>query len=165
MAVRYHPLNRCNKEVRLLKLPPRARDKKRRLIPSCQIFHVCLPDNPQYVALSYVWGNQSDKRMILVEESPVQVTKNLYDAMMALQPGNKSLVIWIDSLCIDQTNDQEKGWQVELMKDIYRQTTRVFAWLGLADRDHDAVMDYLNAFGAQAEACGIDHVRGHHLEI
>ncbi|KAJ9652746.1 hypothetical protein H2198_008018 [Neophaeococcomyces mojaviensis] len=118
-----------------------------------------------YVALSYVWGNRESKRVIFVEDSPLFVTANLYDAMMALRPPYRCLVIWIDFLCIDQTNDEEKGWQVELMKDIYRQATQVFAWLGVADGDSDHIMDYLNTFGEKAEACGIDSVEGHHLEI
>ncbi|KAF2797011.1 hypothetical protein K505DRAFT_399825 [Melanomma pulvis-pyrius CBS 109.77] len=36
--------------------------------------------------------------MILLEDNPVRVTRNLYDAIMALRPLKEPLVIWIDSL-------------------------------------------------------------------
>ncbi|EXJ74130.1 uncharacterized protein A1O5_02424 [Cladophialophora psammophila CBS 110553] len=165
MAIQYRPLDRSQNEIRLLKLLPQGGDDKYKFIPACQIFYASLLDEPQYVALSYVWGNQETNRVILVDDLQVRVRENLYDAMMALRTIHNNLIIWIDSLCIDQANYQEKSWQVELMKDIYRQATRVYAWLGRADRDSDRVMDYLNTFGAKAEAYEIKSVEGHHLEI
>ena len=51
------------------------------------------------------------------------------------------------------------------MSDIYRQATQVYAWLGPADHDSDQVMDFLIIFGEEAEACGIHHAEGPHLEI
>ena len=58
-----------------------------------------------------------------------------------------------------------KSWQVELMADIYRQATQVYAWLGQADHDSDHVIDYMNTLGEKAEACEIFSMDGHHLEI
>ncbi|KIW91970.1 uncharacterized protein Z519_06952 [Cladophialophora bantiana CBS 173.52] len=165
MAIHYRPLDRSHNEIRLLKLLPQGGDDKYKLIPACQIFYASLLDEPQYVALSYVWGNEETKRVILVDDLQVRVRENLYDAMMALRTIHNNLIIWIDSLCIDQANYQEKSWQVELMKGIYRQATQVYAWLGRADRDSDRVMDYLNIFGAKAEACEINTMEGHHLRI
>jgi hypothetical protein len=165
MAVQYRPLDRSMNEIRLLRISPQAQNAKHKLLPACHIFHAYLPQEPHYVALSWVWGDQASKRVILVDDSPVYVTTNLYDAMMALRPVSKYLVIWIDFLSIDQTNDDEKSWQVELMTDIYRQAIKVYAWLGQADCDSDQVMAYLNTFGEKAEACEIFNVEGHHLDI
>lgn len=165
MAIQYHILDRSRHEIRLLELLPQAHSQLDKLIPTCRIFHAYLPEKPQFVALSYVWGNLKNRRVIVVENSPVFVTDNLYDAMMALRPVDNCLVIWIDFLCIDQASDQEKSWQVELMKDIYRGATQVFAWLGRADSDSDLVMDYLNTLGENAEACGIFGEGGQHHEI
>ena len=164
MAVQYRSLDRSTNEIRLLRISPQAQNAKNKLLPACHIFHACLPQKPQYVALSYVWGDQESKRVILVDNSLVYVTTNLYDAMMALRPISEHLVIWIDFLCIDQSNDDEKSWQVELMTDIYREATQVHAWLGQADCDSDHVMDYLTTFGEKAEACGIFGVEGIHLD-
>jgi hypothetical protein len=112
-----------------------------------------------------MWGDATDSRLILVENSPVLVTKNLYDAMMALRPAREHIVMWIDSLCINQSDDKEKSWQVGLMADIYQQAYKVVAWLGLADRSSDSVMDYLNSLGAKAEACGMDNGPELHREV
>jgi hypothetical protein len=151
----YQTLHRSRSEIRLIKLLPKDGDEKLQFIPACHIFHAALHASPKFVALSYVWGAATDPRLILVEGSPVPVNKNLYDAMMALRTPKEALVMWIDSLCVNQSDDEEKSWQVGLMADIYRQAYRVVAWLGPAESGSDSVMDYLNSFGAKAEAYGM----------
>ena len=108
MAARYRLLDRSTNEIRLLKVLPQAQNAKHELLPACHIFHACLAQKPQYVALSYVWGDQKSKRVILVDDSPVLVTTNLYDAMMVLRHTSEHLVMWVDFLCIDQDNNDEK---------------------------------------------------------
>jgi hypothetical protein len=151
----YQPICRSTSDIRLLKLLPRDSNDKLKNIPACHIFHTSLHKRPKFAALSYVWGDTKDSRIILVENCPVRVTRNLYDAMMALRPIKESIVIWIDSLCINQSDNKEKSWQVGLTADIYRHACKVVAWLGSADESSDSVMDYLNSFGAKAEACCI----------
>lgn len=161
----YRTLHRSRSEIRLLKLLPKDGSEKLKFIPACHIFHAALHEKPKFVALSYVWGDAIDSRLILVENSPVLVTKNLYDAMMALRPPKEHIVVWIDSLCINQSDDEEKSWQVGLMADIYQQAYKVVAWLGSADSSSDSVMDYLNSFGAKAEACGMDNGPEPYLQV
>ncbi|VUC25546.1 unnamed protein product [Clonostachys rosea] len=145
MGFRYAPLNRNQKEIRLLELLPDRGDGKRKLIPGCRVFHTRLSTAPPFAALSYVWGDPDRNRVILVDELPVRVPKNLYDAILALRPSDEPLIIWIDFLCIDQADNEEKSWQVRLMGDIYRQTEQVFAWLGPAENESDSVIDYMNS--------------------
>jgi hypothetical protein len=64
------------------------------------------------------------------------------------------LYFWIDAVCINQSNDKEKGCQVGRMADIYQQACNVIVWLGPADNSSDVAMDCLNTLGAKAEACG-----------
>jgi hypothetical protein len=153
----YQMLQRSRNEIRLLKLLPADRNEKLKFIPACHIFHAALHEQLKFVALSYVWGAATDLRVILVGNSGVRVNKNLYHAMMALRPAKEDLVIWVDFLCINQSDDEEKSWQVGLMADIYRKACKVVAWLGPAESDDDSVMDYLNSLGAKAEACGMDN--------
>jgi hypothetical protein len=96
---RYRTLSPSIREIRLLKLLPRDGSEKLKFIPACHIFLAALQEKPKFVALSYVWGDATDSRLILDENSPVLVTKNLYDAMMALRPAREHIVMWIDSLC------------------------------------------------------------------
>lgn len=153
----YRPLHRPRSEIRLVKLLPKDENEKLKYIPVCYILHASLHDKPKFVALSYVWGAATEERMILVDDSQFRVTKNLYDTMMVLRLPKEYVIIWIDFLCINQSENKEKSWQVRLMAYIYQQASKVVAWLGPAKSDSDLVMDYLNSFGAKAEACGIDN--------
>ena len=153
----YRPLDRSRSEIRLIKLLPRGSTEKYKLIPACHVFHASLFANPKFVALSYVWGDATEPRLILADNLPIRVNKNLFEAMMALRPLNEHIVLWIDALCINQSDDGEKSWQVGIMANIYQQASKVVAWLGLADNSSDSAMDYLNTFGEEAETCGVDN--------
>jgi hypothetical protein len=75
-----------------------------------------------YVALSYSWGNPHETRSIFVNEHRVEVTKNLESALRILRekgPLRAGVKIWIDALCINQKDNDEKGVQVRRMRDIY----------------------------------------------
>jgi hypothetical protein len=43
--------------------------------------------------------------------------------------------LWVDQICINQSNIGERNSQVTLMADIYRQVAQVLAWIGLATDD------------------------------
>jgi len=61
------------------------------------------------------------------------VTDNLYAALDQLQHCvaiKTGLRIWVDALCIDQNNLEEKAYQIELMHKIYAQAQHVVIWLG-----------------------------------
>ncbi|KAF1978376.1 heterokaryon incompatibility, partial [Bimuria novae-zelandiae CBS 107.79] len=86
-----------------------------------------------YVALSYTWGDPKETREIVVNGKSVQVTVNLEAALRALRdkaPVKAGLKLWIDALCINQDDNDEKGVQVKRMADIYRQAFDVVVWLG-----------------------------------
>jgi hypothetical protein len=151
----YKSLNPKTSDIRLLRLLPNDGNDKLKNIPACQIFHTSLNRNSKFVALSYVWGDTKSSRVILVETCPMRVTTSLYDALMAIRPSKEPIVIWIDFLCINQSDTKEKCWQVALMGNIYRQAQKVIAWLGPADDSSDAVMVYLNELGQKADACGL----------
>ena len=111
MAIKYFPLNRSKKEIRLLKLLPKVGGNKINFNPACRIFHATLDNKPQYTALSYVWGNEDNMRLIFVENFPVRVRQTLYDAMIALRRLSEPIVMWIDSLCI---NHPSRGCRIDL---------------------------------------------------
>ncbi|KAH0843862.1 hypothetical protein AYO21_09900 [Fonsecaea monophora] len=169
MEMQYRPLDRSSNEIRLLRLLPekdRHDGGRFKRLPSCQVFYARLGAKPQYVALSYVWGTCQDKRVILVDGQQVKVSQTLYDAMMELRRGRRQhLIIWIDFLCINQRDHEEKSWQVALMGDIYRQATQVYAWLGPAEDDSDDIVDHLNKLGERAESCGVYTLEGVHHDI
>jgi hypothetical protein len=130
-----------------------------------------------YDALSYVWGPMSPLEPILVNGVEVEIGVNLHSALEAL-PGRRdepARRIWVDALCIDQQNDEEKGFQVAMMAKIYANARSVFIYLGeenestrpffdFLNRDHHVDIGKEDKLSDVAESCGIpvlDVVKGY----
>ncbi|KAF2688105.1 HET-domain-containing protein [Lentithecium fluviatile CBS 122367] len=145
----YQPLDLSKDEIRLLTLHPgRDGDKI-----SCTLSHHNLTDNIEYEALSYTWGDNANLRTIILDGLRFQVTANLetalrhlrYPPLSSLQPhgkgrlrtGNqrKDRVLWIDALCINQSDNVETSQQVAIMAEIYSHASRVPIWLGEETED------------------------------
>ncbi|KEZ43251.1 hypothetical protein SAPIO_CDS4947 [Scedosporium apiospermum] len=88
-----------------------------------------------YSALSYVWGERSHPRTILVDGAPVPITANLFAALRRLRRDREPLELWVDALCINQDDVQERNHQVRLMGDVYKRADEVLMWLGEAEDD------------------------------
>lgn len=128
-----------------------------------------LDNCPTYIALSYTWGDPKDTVQVLAGGKVVEVTRNLKDALWQLRKNRKrllrrkdlglypgqSLRLWIDAVCINQIDLEEKGQQVRLMAEIYKCACHVLAWLGPANKNTETVIDYLNKLGEKAEACSM----------
>ena len=133
MATVYSPLNSSSRHIRLLSLAPSA--------DRCSPIHCSLiplelrePVDIEYEALSYVWGNSTEKRNIYVDDSPFAVTHNLYEALLQLRQRSAVRVLWIDAICINQADIEERNGQVRQMRDVYAIAVRVLVWLGEADK-------------------------------
>ncbi|KAI1358883.1 heterokaryon incompatibility protein-domain-containing protein [Xylaria arbuscula] len=101
---------------------------------------VKLTDAPSYEALSYCWGDASDKRPISCDGKPFLVTKNLESALRRLRQPHADNILWIDAICINQNDLAERSYQVTLMHHIYRGADRVLVWLGTySDTQGDAI--------------------------
>ncbi|PSN63313.1 HET-domain-containing protein [Corynespora cassiicola Philippines] len=107
----------------------------------CDLFQVSLKDKPQYKALSYVWGSKNVTRNIYLNRRLFAITVNLESALRHLRhpSGNESLILWIDALCINQDDLNERTRQVKLMGRIYRSCIRVIVYLGNQLGDVDSV--------------------------
>lgn len=130
--------------------------------PSLRIFRIA-PGNPgdplhgelsveimrsvagNYRALSYVWGNATEQRWILVNGKPFHVHPNLYEALHGVRNPTEVLPLWVDALCIEQNNEKEKNHQVGMMGQIYYNAKEVLVWLGPAADDSDLLFDRLSA--------------------
>jgi Heterokaryon incompatibility protein (HET) len=85
---------------------------------------------PDFEALSYVWGTPDDPVDILCNNEVVSVTQNLSGALRRLRHTDKSRRVWIDALCINQNDLDERAQQVSFMRKIYSRAKRVVIWLG-----------------------------------
>ncbi|KAK3390038.1 heterokaryon incompatibility protein-domain-containing protein [Podospora didyma] len=83
-----------------------------------------------YQSLSYTWGSTWQQRHIYVDGKERLITKNLETALRRLRHLEKPLILWVDALCINQDDNEERSRQVQMMGDIYRSATNVFIHLG-----------------------------------
>ncbi|KAI1367612.1 heterokaryon incompatibility protein-domain-containing protein [Xylaria arbuscula] len=123
----YQSLSSERQGIRLLQLHPSESFDG---IIRCTLFHAYLEDEPEYEALSYVWGPPNFTQDILVDEKPTKITRNLESALRHLRHASLDRVLWVDALCINQTDIAERNYQVTLMKEIYSKCKRDLAWLG-----------------------------------
>jgi len=84
----------------------------------CSLDTFRLEEAPLYTTLSYVWGEEPVDRVIALNGRPVKVARNLHRILQYLS-NRDSGALWIDALCIDQSNLQEKSRQVQLLGKIY----------------------------------------------
>ncbi|KAF6812741.1 het domain-containing protein [Colletotrichum musicola] len=84
----------------------------------------------EYEAISYVWGNSSRSRVILCGGAKILITENLHEALSRLRLTQTPRRLWVDQICIDQDNPEEKSKQIPLMDLIYRNAAHVLVWLG-----------------------------------
>lgn len=94
-----------------------------------------IKESPEYFALSYVCGNGELDHTIDVDGSRLSVTQNLFASILAIdsfleQCNLRNAWIWIDAVCIDQANLEEKAKQVLLMDRVYRGARLVLIWFG-----------------------------------
>jgi len=139
---RYSSLLPGPDSIRLLRLMPHE-DKTAPI--QCQLVNYSLQESGGgthlYEALSYVWGDPKETLPILIDEHNLPITVNLYAALSRLRDRYFERIIWVDAVCIDQTNEEEKGHQVQSMAKIYGQANRVIVWLGKAADDSDQALE------------------------
>jgi len=134
-------LDSSKREIRLLRILPGAF-----VSPIyCELFRTSLDEKPDYKALSYVWGDASDRRNIVVNSEHFSVTTNLELALRRLRSraGENLFVLWADAVCINQDYHEEKAQQVAIMAEIYQKALVVLVHLGENGKDSDLVEQFL----------------------
>lgn len=136
----YHPL-KSSRSIRLLHIDDGHRDDPIR----ASFEEVELDISLSYHALSYTWGSGEAVESIHIQDNVLSVLPNLFDALKKLR-ANRYTPIWIDRICINQGDDDEKTSQVMLMRDIYRSAKLVLVDLG-GDLGPDGVKTIVNLVG------------------
>lgn len=140
----YRPLDHRRSEIRLLTLLPSSRptDSIR-----CSLSHTSLDDSPQFETLSNVWGPPVPTLDIVVDSARFAVTTNLHQALGALRRSKKPRVLWVDAICINQDDDDEKAYQVPLMGRLYTEAPRTVIWFGASNANVEALIAWLQIHG------------------
>lgn len=175
MASPYHQaeLQASSDNIRLLELlegaqPPDSSVDQAEL---AGIFHtVSVASAPEYLALSYEWTTAPTNCTISVNGRRISVRENLYNALRHVleashnfwvyitkyhacptitdrqEQSSGPLLIWIDALCIDQSNTGERNHQVQMMSKIYAGAQSVIVWLGLNQDDSHIIFEAATAY-------------------
>ena len=121
---------------------------------------VDLDDQPSFYALSYTWGcpfadddssaqqhwPTTRSNLILGDGRCVKVGHNLCRALTCLKELGVVGHLWIDAICINQSDIQERNAQVAMMGDIYAAADKVLVWLGDENWSSKVAMVFLDGF-------------------
>ncbi|KAI1457281.1 heterokaryon incompatibility protein-domain-containing protein [Annulohypoxylon moriforme] len=122
----YYTLDPENPHIRLVSIQPGIWSDE----IHCTINVVPFDLHQEYEALSYVWGDRDIKKPIKLDGRPFEVTDNLWLAMRRLRHPSTPRVLWVDAICINQDDNDEKSHQVGMMGNIYKGCTNCIIWLG-----------------------------------
>ncbi|PMD15734.1 HET-domain-containing protein [Hyaloscypha hepaticicola] len=125
----------------------------------CALWHTALTELPEFDALSYVWGSteELDPADVYLVPPSVQlgdvaltselqrlpISSSLCGALRRLRLPNDYRVIWVDALCINQSDPVEKSQQVPMMGKIYHRARSVLVWLGEEANDSDLALSFI----------------------
>ena len=138
-----HELN--GRTIRLLTVEPDEPSAPLR----CQLSETCLDTNPTpYQALSYCWGANQNPVQITCNSHPLQVTPNLHSALHEYRRRGTQALLWVDAICINQSNTSERTSQVRMMDKIYTEAECVIVWLGEAQATDEMALEFLKVIHA-----------------
>lgn len=123
----YQPLP-SSAQTRVIVLEP-SFDASAPLI--CRIDELRIESDEGFQALSYTWGEPSFTETLIVDKICfLRITPNLRDALRRFRLPSDSRRLWVDAVCINQKDEEEKGKQIPFMDVIYRGASAVLVWLG-----------------------------------
>jgi hypothetical protein len=127
----HQPLKPKSRTIRLLYAVPRSDflPLEPAVTNQFRLQHASFSPELKYAALSYTWGPPGDTRQIILDGHKFTVRKNLYDFLLRPESRN-GVPWWIDAICINQDDVEERNSQVSMMGDIFERAEHVYVWLG-----------------------------------
>ncbi|KAK8190596.1 heterokaryon incompatibility protein-domain-containing protein [Phyllosticta capitalensis] len=120
---------------------------------------VSLADSPRFTALSYVWGdfssNESEFNILLNDGYRLKITPNCHAALTSIRKHFGATMIWVDAICMNQDDEEEKKKQIPLMEEIYTWAECTYVWLGSGSVESDNAMRWLIE---NSKRCLVDEV-------
>lgn len=129
----------------------------------CKLGPIRLSEDPEYTALSYTWGDADAKyaavayktetiakTTIECDDTPFMITNNLHEALCVLRDKHEVTTIWVDQVCINQEDAEEKGHQIQQMQNIYAKAKLTYVWLG-PEEDAAIAMPFIKDFAIAHE--------------
>ena len=119
--------------------------------------HASFDDDIHYAALSYVWGRPNTKTaaLIYIHGRSFTIGSNLHAALTQLNQGGVRSWLWVDSICINQSDIEEKSLQVAQMRTIFSRADHVYIWLGAGSIETAEAIDFATRVGTRALTVGV----------
>jgi hypothetical protein len=130
--------------TRLLHLKPASSNAEEL---RASLVHADITQGPplDYEALSYVWGDPVFPEVLHLDGGgTIAITANLFQCLVSLRRVDRTRVLWVDAVCINQKNVLEKERQVAFMGKIYKNASRAVIWLGQPSPTTGSPMFYPN---------------------
>ena len=116
-------------QIRLIRLDPKKSDDD--ISASLETWDI--ESAPPYNAISYAWGEPSDRYAITINGFRLRVHKNCFHALKQARLHYPDDYVWLDAICINQLDLEEKSAQVAMMGAIYANAVVVLACIGPSD--------------------------------
>ena len=136
----YKKLHHEEKEIRVVVIEPGTSDRDEPVRLSLRATSLADANHLLYEALSYCWGDVYDPQMAILtdplesqSDTQISITSNLLAALKRLRCLDTPRTLWIDLLCINQHDPEERNLQVALMGEIFALAVSVYVWLGELD--------------------------------
>lgn len=128
-----HMRPHCRYEFRLARFdaPPDGTDPDHPIHITLEVFR--RDDCPEYETVSYTWGGEEDDSTPCPPGPYWDVllqTGNCWHMLRYLRPRRGIRLVWIDAICINQSDPAERALQVSKMRSVYQQCSRVVIYLG-----------------------------------
>jgi hypothetical protein len=149
---RLHPPLPGHDYIRLLKLDPGV---SLTADLHAQLLVVPVKEAPIYEALSYTWGKPIFTESLHLPNGVLKITENLNSALRQFRLAAEPRMLWVDAVCIDQVNADEKSHQAAFMPQIYSAADKVLCWLGSGTDDTKHAIRNFKRLAVEAEGFGI----------
>ncbi|KAM0800928.1 heterokaryon incompatibility protein-domain-containing protein [Usnea florida] len=129
----YTPLD-SHHDIRTWVLEP-ARSWSHPIKCQLRVSSIAKSEEHYYEAVSYCWDDEKNLYLIHVNDRSYYVTDSVNKFLRYRRDKDQSVTLWIDAICINQDDHEEKQKQVQLMREIYLCSNRLIVWLGSPSGD------------------------------
>lgn len=123
----YNELDKSKKEIRLLVLEPGSADPIQ-----CTFRQAFLTEDDKlgYETISYIWGHRIHDGKVTVGDTVLSIPISAERELRRVRRIDEKRAIWLNAVCIDQSNTSERSSQVAMMREIYLSSSTNLVLLG-----------------------------------
>lgn len=135
----YLPIPLQPSHIRLLRIPPRSTPDEVLIV---ELYVASLDSQESFTYLSYKWGQTASEHPIVCNGVSLLTTRNLHQCLRQLRRRQWTQPLWIDAICINQDDEDEKAYQVSLISEITSRASTTILWLGYGDHNTELLFQH-----------------------